>query len=245
MLHRTGAPDFAQQLPVGEHLAGAAGQGTEQAIFDGGEAQVFAVAPHEAAHAVKLDAAEAQRHRWRGLAHGRAAQRGAHPRQQFGHTEGFAEKVIGAQIEGTYLDAFGRAGREHEQRRAAPAAELVDEVDAIAVGQAQIEDDEVGLARGGVDQPARHAVGLADAPALGFERRAHDVADLGLVFDHQDEAGGCGHGTTLRAARNSPRALRASSQRPCGAVMGSARRVQCRVRRRRRAAASRAGAGAR
>ena len=53
------------------------------------------------------------------------------------------------------------------------------------VGQAEVEDDQVGLARARLDDPARQRLGLEDTIALGFERRAHEAPDLAIVLDDQ------------------------------------------------------------
>ena len=45
----------------------------------------------------------------------------------------------------------------------------VDEFDAVAVGQAEVEDDEVGLAGSCLDQTLLQRIGLDDVPALGLQ----------------------------------------------------------------------------
>ena len=62
---------------------------------------------------------------------------------------------------------------------------VVDEFDAVAVRQAEVEDDEVGLARPGVDQSLLQRVGLDDVPAFGLQRRANEASDLSFVLDEQ------------------------------------------------------------
>ena len=73
-------------------------------------------------------------------------------------------------------------------------AHFADEVHAVAIRQAEVENDEVRFARAGLDQPLLHGLGLEHGPALRFERVAHEAADLPLVFDQHRDRRRLAHG---------------------------------------------------
>ena len=68
-----------------------------------------------------------------------------------------------------------------------PAAHVADQLDTVAVGQAEVEHQQVGLARAGRRQAVAQRAGLVHLPALGFQRAAHEAADLRLVLDHDGD----------------------------------------------------------
>src|SRR6185295_3428864 len=87
-----------------------------------------------------------------------AAGDGADAGEQFVDAERFGDVVVGAGVErGDLVGAAGAAG-QHDDGDGGPAAEAADDLGALHVGQAEVEDDEVGaLAGGGVQ--GGHAVG--------------------------------------------------------------------------------------
>ena len=79
----------------------------------------------------------------------RSAQGCAQPGQQLVHPERLRDVVVGAGVEGGDLVALALAHREDDDRNDGPAAQAADHLDAVDSGQAEVEDDEVGvLARG-------------------------------------------------------------------------------------------------
>jgi hypothetical protein len=78
---------------------------------------------------------------------------GTDPGKEFVDTEGFGDVVVGAGIEGGDLSgAVAASGEDHDRDRG-PGAQLADDLDAIEVGEAQIEHDQVGVVgRGGVQR---------------------------------------------------------------------------------------------
>ena len=86
------------------------------------------------------------------LGGGDAAERGAEPGEELVHAEGLGDVVVGAGVEGGDLVAFGAAGRQDDDRHGGPAAEAADDVEAAHAGEAEVEDDGVGMVLGGQDE---------------------------------------------------------------------------------------------
>ena len=112
-----------------------------------------------------------------------AAEHRAQPRRQLGDAEGLGQVVVRAGVERLDLRRFLGARGQDEDRQRRERAHVANEVDAVAVRQAEIEDRDVGLARARLDDAALDRLGLADAIALVLERRADEAADLAIVLD--------------------------------------------------------------
>ena len=85
-----------------------------------------------------------------------APQRGAQPGEQLVHAERLGHVVVGAGVERGDLVGLAVAHGQHDDRHRAPAAQAADHVDAVDAGQAEVEDDDVGVvARGERRAPAR------------------------------------------------------------------------------------------
>src|SRR5664279_150694 len=67
-----------------------------------------------------------------------------------------------------------------------PDGDGIDEIDAVAIGEAEIEHHQVGAEGTGLDQPALQAGRLEYLAALGLERQADEAADGGFVLDEDD-----------------------------------------------------------
>ena len=104
------------------------------------------------------------------------AQDGADTGEQLADAERLGQIVIGARIEGLDLVGLVDPRREHDHRDRRPAAQIADEIDAVAVGQAEVENDDVGLAGSGFDESVLERLGLEHMPTLGLERGAHESA---------------------------------------------------------------------
>ena len=73
---------------------------------------------------------------------GSAAGHRAQPGEQLVHAERLGDVVVGAGVEGVDLvEAVGPTG-QHEDRDVGPAAQPGDDLGAVHVGQAEVEDDE-------------------------------------------------------------------------------------------------------
>ena len=71
------------------------------------------------------------------------AERRADPRLQFGHAERLGHVVVGASVQSSHLAVLQRGGREHDDGHLAPAADAVDDVQPVEVGQPEVEHNYV------------------------------------------------------------------------------------------------------
>ena len=77
-------------------------------------------------------------------------------------------------------------GGEHQNRGGAPFAQLDQHVLAVAVRQAEVEHDQVGLAGGAQAQALGGRLGLQYRVALAAQADAQELANLRFVVDHQN-----------------------------------------------------------
>jgi hypothetical protein len=124
-------------------------------------------------------------------------------REQFARAEGLAHVIVGAGIERGDLVPLLAAGGEDDDRHCRPFAQPADHREAVHVRQAEVDDDDLRLARGGFDEARGAGLGLEETVALTGEGGAQKAADLGLVLDEDDD--GLRH-RRAPAAAGSPRA---------------------------------------
>ena len=207
------SPHRLQQLPVGEHAVRMRRHVDQQAVFDRGHVQVFAIALDGAArqidlHVAELDHAAAAAGQCRA-----AAQVRAHAGQQFAHREGLDQVVVGAGVEGLDLVGLVDARRQHEDGDVRPAAQFADQIDAVAIGQAEVEHHQVGAARAGFNQSALHCLSLMDLEAVALKRLSDEAADLRFVFDHENPRRGFAHPASPRTSSFSSASIVGGSPR--------------------------------
>ena len=106
----------------------------------------------------------------------RVAQGHPHARQQLVHAEGLRQVVVGAGVERRDLVVLAAAGRDHDDRHAAPLADPPRQIDAVAVGQAEVQQDQLGVVRRRRDQRLPDGLRLDDAVALRRRARCAGTA---------------------------------------------------------------------
>ena len=110
---------------------------------------------------------------------------GADPGQQFVRAEGLGEVVVGAGVEGLDLIALVAAGGDDKDGDLGPLADAAEDGHAVHVGQAEVEDDEVGTVRGDHGVGHRAGAGHEDVVAVGGEDGLHEAADGALVLNQE------------------------------------------------------------
>src|SRR5579859_2384523 len=106
-------------------------------------------------------------------------------REQLLDAEGFGQIVVGAGIERVDLVLLAAARREHDDGNAAPAADSAHHFDAVDIGKAKVEQNDVGAARGRLHRAVGARRGLEEAIAVGGERHPQEVSHLRLVLDQK------------------------------------------------------------
>lgn len=114
-----------------------------------------------------------------------AADGGPQPGQQLVHAEGLGDVVVGTRVQRLDLLVGGVPGGEHDDRHPGPAAQPLDHVDAVEVGQAQVEHHDVGVAGGGELEGGGTVVGRVDLVLAGLEVDHQGAHDLRFVVDHE------------------------------------------------------------
>ena len=139
------------------------------------------------------------------------------PRHQLGEAERLGHVVVGAAVEGGDRVGDRVAGGEHDDRHpAALGAQLVEDLEAVHAGQADVEHHQVEAARERLVEAGRSVGGDGRLVALGPQALGHERGDALLVLDDQD----LGHGFSSVAGTVGGRSVDARRGRPrgCGVV---------------------------
>ena len=125
------------------------------------------------------------------IAIGRLAKMGAHHEEKFVQFEGFAQEESGLQPHAVKLPVMF-AGDDDDGRvaRAVVAAQDFVECDAIQIGQANVEEDEMRVQVGNVLARPLSIVEKGELPVpVHFEGVLQEIGDTGIVFDNGDMPG--------------------------------------------------------
>jgi hypothetical protein len=121
-------------------------------------------------------------------------------RVQLGQPDRLDQVVVGAGLQADHDVHLRRARGQHDQH--APrldAPQLPAHLDAVEVGQPQVEQDEVDRPGPGASQPAPTGALPHDVVGMAAQARGQDLAD-GRVVLHQEDAAGHGDIVAGRAA---------------------------------------------
>ena len=109
------------------------------------------------------------------------------PRQQLGEVERLGDVVVGAELEAVDHVVRLVARREHEDRReVAVLAQPLADLEAVDLGQPDVEQDEVVAPRLGGGQPGAAVAGDVDVVLLAVQVDAEALGEGFLVLDEQD-----------------------------------------------------------
>ena len=122
----------------------------------------------------------------------RAAQHRADARDHLGAAERLDDVVVGAELEPDDAVGLGPARGQHHDRDVAAAAQRAADVAAVAVGQREVEQDDVGLDLVRELERARRGGGHERLEALARERLGERAGDARLVLDEQHPAASAG-----------------------------------------------------
>jgi hypothetical protein len=137
-------PDLLDQLLAREHDAGALHQGSQQLELLAREVERLASEGGDPAGLVEPHARDLDRRARRHGGRLRPAQDRAHPSHDLSRGEGLDDVVIRSELEARDPVGLLAAGGEHDDRRARAAAQLAADVEAGAIREADVEQDQVG-----------------------------------------------------------------------------------------------------
>jgi D-alanyl-D-alanine carboxypeptidase/D-alanyl-D-alanine-endopeptidase (penicillin-binding protein 4) len=136
-------PDMIEDHGASDDAAGITAEVFEESELLLGELKLDAGAARFAANEVDFEVGDAEAGRFR-LSGGTAAEQGAQTCLEFGNGEGFGHVVVAAAFEAEDSLIDGAAGGEDKNRRRnALRAKTLDQIEAIAIGEAEIDDEGV------------------------------------------------------------------------------------------------------
>ena len=127
-------------MAMGHDPAGVAKEDREQVVFFRRQLDRRPVAGDETLVEVHDDAVDLDPLNGLGRMR-RVSQRGPEPRGQFADAERLLDIIVGAEIERLDLLRLAIARGEHDHRRRRELADVAQDVLAVAIGQAEVEDD--------------------------------------------------------------------------------------------------------
>ena len=173
---------------MGDDLSRVTDERGEQLVLDRRQADLGGSQHHPTPQQVHLELADLEG-RVVGLVGraGRVPEGHADTGQQLAGAERLADIVVSARIERRDLVPLHPARRQHDDRHVAPFTHPADDFETIDIGQAQIDDHHVGLARADLDEAVGACPRFEEAVALPDESGSEETADLWLVLDQNDD----------------------------------------------------------
>ena len=183
-------PDALDHEIVRQHAARVAAQQRDDLVLVLRQVHGLAVHLHHAPRQVDLQPAGLERLPPRGarraLPVAPAAQRRPHPRQQLLRAEGLGHVVVRAAIQRHDLVLLVPARRHDHDRPLRPAAQAADQLLPVAVGQPQIQQDQVRVVLGGHAQRVVPICRLQHVVAAGGQHGLQIMADARIVLHDQN-----------------------------------------------------------
>ncbi len=177
------APDFDKNLVVGEDEACILHEVIEEAVFRGAEANEFAIHPNAAAVEINLEM-------FIHLDQGTGARfdrlcptkNGSDTAYQFPRAEGFGDIIVRTQFETAHPIFLFPFGGEHNHGHVADFPDGLEDVEAVEVGEHDIEQDEVGEGIAQLLYGLLTCDGFHDLKAIMFQIEANEPCHPPLVF---------------------------------------------------------------
>src|SRR5690606_18471691 len=109
------------------------------------------------------------------------------PGLELGNGEGLRQVVVGPEFQPQDAVELGGPGREHQHRHGDPLeAKVADDVEPVAAGEHDVEDDQVVAARGRGAVPGRPVVDDVHGVPEVAQVQGDQVRDVVLVLDHEN-----------------------------------------------------------
>lgn len=114
------------------------------------------------------------------------AEQNANSRHELGDAERFREIVVRSRIEGADLFTVVCAYGKYDDRDLRPFAQPLNDLQAVEIGQPQIQDDEIGRGFGAARDSILGTPCFRYVKAVRLKADAQKFSDLCVVFDDQD-----------------------------------------------------------
>ena len=185
LAREVGAPDVLEQRVAGQDDAGVARQRGQQVELAGAQLEPPVADVGLAPAGIDAQVADLDRPAALGRHVGPAQDR-LDPRHQGSRVERLGHVVVRAQLQADDRVHVLGAGGQHQDRHVAAAAQLAADLEAVHLGQHQVQHDQVRVAALVLDQGLL-AVGRGhDGEALLLEVQPDQLDDVALVVDDED-----------------------------------------------------------
>ncbi len=173
-------PDFASQHLPRDHRALRAQEADEDIVLAGCEVEDLLRARDAASEGIYLQVAQAEAAGRAGLA---PAVERAHAGQEFGEGVGFDQIIVGPEVEAAQaLFEFAAGGRHNDGKGGLGLAQEGEEREAIAVGQPEVEHDQVGDLVGQLAAGGGEGGDVADEAVVFAEALLQAGREVGIIF---------------------------------------------------------------
>jgi len=188
---------------VSQDFSGMADERGQQPVFDWREVYLLLSDDHLSLGEIHLQAAYGERG-FAGIVRvaSRVTEGRPHAGKQFPHPEWLAHVVVGTSIEGGDFVPFLTSRRQHNDWQGSPFAEPPDDIEPIYVGQAEIENHNVGLARCRFNEAGLPRGGLVQTVSMRPQGCPEEAQDLWIVFDDKDDGSPAGRSGCIRGLRS-------------------------------------------
>ncbi len=178
-------PDVDEQLGLLHQLAGVAHQRLQQGELLAGEGDLLALQGHLVAAAVQGQATVGEVSTLAAGGTDSLAQQHPDTGHHLPDAERLAHVVVGPRIQQPHLLLLGVPRREHQHGIGVVLADGVQDLHAIAIRQAQIQDHQVGVEVAILRHPLGDADRLAHLMSFGDQADPQKTADGRLIVDDQ------------------------------------------------------------
>ncbi len=139
-----GSPHLFEQHTISQDFVWVRDENLEQFIFSWRQMHFLPEHGHPPVFKVDFEIARPKNCGLPAFRARRVAQRHPNTGEQFVHAERLGEVVVGAKIERRHLVEFSPTNREHNDRSVPEAAHAPDDVDAVDIRQAKVEQHKIG-----------------------------------------------------------------------------------------------------
>ena len=118
-----------------------------------------------------------------------AAKHGRHPGKQLAQRKGLGDVVVGAQLQPDHLVDLTFLCRQHDDRDIALLAEDATNLEAVQLGEHEVQQDQVRARAAGLGHAVGAVLGDGHRVSLFLEVEAERISNGGVILDDKDALG--------------------------------------------------------